>query len=126
VYGDSDSRGAVSLVRTVDDDGFQTDWVAVISHYDDEDGVTDPGVCELRYVTAVGVSADPGDLGVGGTPLDEVCQGFVDEAVLDEAHVLDPTATVEATAVLYGEFDESLSHVVLVRVVDPVEPTDYV
>lgn len=119
-YGTSgNTYGKVTFFRTASPDveGF-VDFVGIT-------GIDDDNKCQAKFVTQVSDGAPPARLDRPSTELpDEVCQARIDEAVLEAARKINEGAHITGKVALYSG-DPTMSKVVLVRVSDEVEPSDY-
>jgi hypothetical protein len=121
LYGGEFAFGDLAVVRTSDETDA-SDYVALVSRLQDD--VVTEGVCELRFVTMIGDATLPDLDDLDARLPAAACLARVDRAVLEQAIAVDETAEIVAHAPLYGGAD-SIDHVLIVRVSDEVEPSDY-
>lgn len=124
VYGDREGSFGDLLIVRASDEVDPTDFVVITSRLGD-DGV-DPVVCELEFASFINEGLLPDDLNDLEAVLpNEVCLEAIDEAVLAEAKKINETASIVGRAPVYGGGDSSFSDVLIVRVSDEVEPSDW-
>jgi hypothetical protein len=122
IYGGSEVYADVMIVR-VSDDTEPSDYVAIASHLRND--VVEPAYCGVSNVQIIGSGLVPETLdNLPVVALDAACKSKIEKAVLDRAILINETATIESIKPVYGE--DGYADVVLVRVSDETEPSDYV